>query len=355
MDNKSLARASAPAAPIALQQGRSLSDSDLAALAASSPAAAYVRSLTTDAGRASTMQALSLAADHLAPQFLPPSNGRGRGGNGAERFAKTCTLPFHEVRIDRLAELRSSLMRSGAAPATVNKVLAAVKGVLEQCWQQGTLDGDSLARAKAALKSVRGSTLPKGRHLPKVEIARLFRAVSKTPNPAAARDAAMLALLCIGLRRAEVAGLKVADYDRASGRLVVRGKGGKERAVWLTNGAKSAVEDWLEVRGEQASDSLLVQVNKGGRIVASGITPQSIYATLLKRAEQAGLDVAPHDFRRTFIGEALTAGVDVVTVQHLAGHSSPTTTARYDRRGDEIKKSAMAVVSVPYLPSEAIN
>jgi integrase len=77
-----------------------------------------------------------------------------------------------------------------------------------------------------------------------------------------------------------------------------------------------------------------------------------VYAALLKRAEQAGLEVSPHDFRRTFIGEALTAGVDVVTVQHLAGHSSPTTTARYDRRGDDIKKSAMATISVPYLPSQ---
>jgi len=351
MESRSLSNTSQPALAIAVQSGRALTDSDLCALAAHSPVAAYVRSLTTDAGRASTMQALSLAADHLSPSFLPPSKGRGRAGNGAERFAFACTLPWHELRVDRLAELRASLSRSGAAAATVNKVLAAVKGVLEQCWQQGSLDGESLARAKAALKSVKGSTLPKGRHLPKAEIARLFRTISKTPNPAAARDAAMLALLCIGLRRAQVAGLKVSDYDPASGRLVVRGKGGKERAVFLTNGAKSAVEDWIAVRGETASESLLLQVNKGGKIAADGITPQSVYAALGKRAEQAGLEVSPHDFRRTFIGEALTAGVDVVTVQHLAGHSSPTTTARYDRRGDDVKKSAMAVVSVPYLPS----
>lgn len=352
MESQSLSKTPQPALATAVQSGRAITDSDLSALAATSPVAAYARSLTTDAGRASTMQALCLAADHLAPGFIPPSKGRGRAGNGALRFSLTCTLPFHEVRIDRLSELRASLMRSGAAPATVNKVLAAVKGVLEQCWQQGTLDGDSLARSKSALRSVKGSTLPKGRHLPKTEIARLFRVISNTPNPAAARDATMLALLCIGLRRAEVAGLKVGDYDRTSGRLVVRGKGGKERAVFLTNGAKCAVEDWIAIRGEFASDWLLLQVNKGGRIVAHGITPQSVYTALLKRAAQAGLEVSPHDFRRTFIGEALSAGVDVVTVQHLAGHSSPTTTARYDRRGEDVKKAAMAVVTVPYLSAQ---
>jgi len=353
MDTRSLSILSQPGITIATQTGHAITDGDLSTLAASSAVAAYVRSLTTDSGRASTMQALSVAAEHLAPGFLPQSKGRGRGGNGAERFALTSTLPFHEVRVDRLSELRASLLRSGAAAATVNKVLAAVKGVLQQCWQQGLLDGESLARAKAALKSVRGSTLAKGRHLPKAEIARLFRAISKTPNPAAARDAALLALLCIGLRRAEVAGLKITDYDRPSGRLVVRGKGNKERAVFLTNGAKSAVEDWLAIRGVAASEWLLLQVNKGGKIVADGITPQSVYATLLKRADQAGLELSPHDFRRTFIGEALTAGVDVVTVQHIVGHSSPSTTAKYDRRGDEMKKSAMAVISVPYLPSAA--
>ena len=353
MDFQSLSKVSQPALTISTQTGHAITDGDLSTLAAASAVAAYVRSLTTDSGRTSMMQALSLAADHLAPSFLPPSKGRGRGGNGAERFAKTCILPFHEVRVDRLSELRASLLRSGAAAATVNKVLAGVKGVLQQSWQQGSLDGESLARAKAALKSVRGSTLPKGRHLPKAEIARLFRAISKTPNPAAARDAALLALLCIGLRRAEVAGLKITDYDRNGGRLVVRGKGNKERAVFLTNGAKSAVEDWLAIRSESDSEWLLLQVNKGGKIVADGITPQSVYATLLKRAEQAGIEVSPHDFRRTVIGEALTAGVDVVTVQHLAGHSSPSTTAKYDRRGDEFKREAMSVVSVPYVPSVA--
>ena len=353
MESRSLSKTPQPALAIAVQTGRALNDSDLSALAATSPVAAYVRSLTTDAGRASTMQALSLAADHLAPGFLPPSKGRGRAGNGAARFAKTCTLPFHQLRVDRLSEFRASLMRSGAAAATANKVLAAVKGVLQQCWQQELVDGETLARAKAALKSVKGSTLPKGRHLPKTEIARLFRAISKTPNPAAARDAAMLALLCIGLRRAEVAGLKMGDYDSNTGKLVVRGKGNKERAVFLTNGAKSAVEDWIAIRGESPSEWLLLQVNKGGKIAADGITAQSVYAALGKRAEQAGLQVSPHDFRRTFIGEALSAGVDVVTVQHLAGHSSPSTTSRYDRRGDQTKREAMAVVSVPYLPSVA--
>lgn len=353
MDETSLARTCPANSLPAIASGKAISDADLAVLAITSPAAAYVRSLTSDSGRSSTMQAICVAADHLAPGVLPPSAGRGRGGNGAVRFLRACSLPFNELRTDRLAEFRAGLMRSGFAPATVNKIIAAVKGVLQQCWQSGLLDGETLSRCNASLKSVRGSTLPKGRHVPKAEVARLFRAISRTPNPAASRDAAIIALLCIGLRRAEVASLGMADYESESGRLVIRGKGGKERAVFLTNGAKSAVDDWLTVRGDQPTDALIAAVDKGGKIIPHGITAQSVYASLRKRASEAGLSMTPHDFRRSFIGEALSGGVDVVTVQHLVGHSSPSTTARYDRRGEEVKRSAMAVVSVPYVSNAA--
>ena len=197
------------------------------------------------------------------------------------------------------------------------------------------MDGDALERGKACLASVRGSTVSSGRHLTSLELAKLFKVIASSVNPAATRDAALLALLCVGLRRAEVAGLKVTDFESDSGALLVRGKGNKQRKIWLTNGAKLAVEAWIALRGHgRECQSLLLAINKGGKIQDSGITPQSVYTALLKRAEQAGVVCTPHDCRRTFVGNALDAGIDIVTVQHLAGHSSPTTTARYDRRPD---------------------
>lgn len=324
-----------------------LSDTALARLAAESPAAAYVRTMTTDSGRRTMAAAISTAAELLAPGAIPAASGKGRAGNAAERFAAACTLPWHALKVERLGELRADLLRADLAAATVNKVLAAVRGVLEQCWRQGLLERDALERAKAATAVVKASTTVRGKHLSRLELAKILAACSKDTSAGGARDGAVVALLAIGLRRAEVAAIRMEDFDHATGRLVVRGKGNKERVVFLTNGSRDAVDVWLGVR-RMAPGPLLAQVNRHGKITAFGVTAQAIYTALSRRAGEAGVTCTPHDLRRTFAGEALSAGVDVATVQAIMGHSSPATTARYDRRPEDTKRKAMEAVAIPY-------
>jgi site-specific recombinase XerD len=88
---------------------------------------------------------------------------------------------------------------------------------------------------------------------------------------------------------------------------------------------------------------------QGGTILASGLSDQAVYTMLKKRGEAAGLsDLTPHDIRRTFAGDLLDAGVDLVTVQKLMGHSDANTTAGYDRRGEVAKRGAVKKLHVPY-------
>ena len=79
------------------------------------------------------------------------------------------------------------------------------------------------------------------------------------------------------------------------------------------------------------------------------MTPQVIRFMLGKRASEAGVQhFNPHELRRTFIGDLLSAGADIVTVQQMAGHANAQTTARYDHRGEAVKRKAAELLHAPY-------
>lgn len=173
--------------------------------------------------------------------------------------------------------------------------------------------------------------------------------VCREHRPIDIRDAALSVILRGGgLRRAEVVHLDLSDFKPSTGALEIRnGKGGKDRTVYLPSGAISVVEEWLDIRGFEPGP-LLCPVRKGGQIERRQMTADAVLKLLRRRALQADVDsFSPHDFRRTFCSDLLDAGVDIATVQKLAGHASPVTTAKYDRRGEETKRRAVQALHIP--------
>ena len=131
----------------------------------------------------------------------------------------------------------------------------------------------------------------------------LVEACARDRTPAGARDAAMLACLYVGgLRRAELAALKVEHYAANSPTLTVKsGKGDKDRVVPLEPSAAVAVDAWLRVRGARPG-RLFLPVNKGGRIRGEDITAGAVYNALARRAAEAKIaHASPHDLRRSFV------------------------------------------------------
>jgi len=256
-------------------------------------------------------------------------------------------LPWHLLRYPHTQAVRA-MLAARYAPATTNKHLAALRGVLAEAWRLGLMDGADYQRA-VDLPSVRGGTLPRGRALTPGELRALF-AVCADGAPAGMRDAAILAVLYGGgLRRAEVVSLDMSDYHAETGALTVRhGKGDKARIVYLTGGGKDAVAAWIARRGN-AVGPLFLPINKGGTITPRRMSDQAVLALVRRRAARAGVGhFSPHDLRRTFISDLLDAGADIATVQKLAGHASVATTGRYDRRGEHAKQRAAALLHVPY-------
>jgi site-specific recombinase XerD len=258
-------------------------------------------------------------------------------------------VPWHALRYPHLVAIREQLLARGLAPATVNLTLSVLRGVAREAWNLGYLSPEEYERIRQ-IKPARGERLPTGRSASQGELRALLDVCTADRTPAGARDAAIIAVLYAGgLRRAELAGLELADWSPEQAALRVRhGKGNKQRQIYLVHGAADALADWLTVRGSWPG-CLFLPINKGGTISGTQLTAQAIYGVLRKRAAEAGIPhLSPHDLRRTFVGDLLDAGVDISTVQQLAGHANVTTTARYDRRGEVAKQQAVARLHVPY-------
>jgi integrase len=263
---------------------------------------------------------------------------------------KVCAddLSWHELRHSHVNTLRGRLQQI-YAPATANRYLSALRGVMKEAWRLGHLDRETLERA-LDVKGFSGRRELRGRAVSEAELISVFDACRDDSNEALGiRDAAILALLYgCGLRRAEAASAEVAGFKRRDKSLRIRGKGDKERIVYVPDGALEALEVWLELRGKEPG-GLFCAVTKGGKLTFRDVSPQLIYRVVEKRHLQAGIaGFTPHDLRRSNISDLLDEGVDLAVIARQVGHSNVQTTARYDRRGARAQRQAAERLSVPF-------
>ena len=156
-------------------------------------------------------------------------------------------LDSYYLRYQHTGAVRTALAER-CDPATANKALSALRGVLTECFRLGQMSAEDHARA-TDLASAKGQSAPRGRALKTGELVALFGACDPA-TAQGARDAALLAVLYgAGLRRAEVVALDLRDLDTESGELRIRsGKGRRARTVYVTSGARDALLAWLDVR-----------------------------------------------------------------------------------------------------------
>lgn len=265
--------------------------------------------------------------------------------------AELAAVDWSSIDYPQMLALRAHVA-SHFAPTTANRILTAVRGVLLVCVRTGKMQRDHYATL-AELAPVKGTREPRGRALDPEELAALFRRCARIPRPLGARHAATVALAYgCGLRRAEVVSLTLDRYDARDRTVRVRGKGNKERLMPIPEGSFDAIESWLDVRGREPGFLLCAWIpTRGGRRLElhRRLNPTVVYETFQVLARGARIArFSPHDLRRTYVGDLLDVGVDLATVQQLAGHSDPATTSRYDRRPARARAAAVARLSVPF-------
>ena len=242
-----------------------------------------------------------------------------------------CSEP--RLAFGRTVVLRYRLELEGRllAPATINLRLAAVRRLAYEAADTGLLSPE----LAAGIRRVKGAKRV-GVRLGNWLTVEQGRALLKAPDAVSLkgrRDRAILALLLgCGLRRGEVAGLRVDHLQQREDHWVIAdliGKAAHIRTVPVPDWVKSALDVWLEVARITAG-RLFRCVSRRGSIWGGGITEKVIWHVVKDAAAAAAIPkLSPHDCRRTCARLCHAAGGELEQIQFLLGHVSVETTERY--------------------------
>ncbi len=246
----------------------------------------------------------------------------------------TDDIKVSKIDINKISKWRQWLNRYKAEDgrtigrATQNYHLIAMRSFLKYLARR---DIDSLAPEKIELAT---SKRPQVSFLTEDEVKRLFEVI-KTDNIIGLRDRAILELLfSTGLRVSELAALNVKDLNFKTGEFSVRGKGQKDRPVYVSESAAYVLAKYLEARNDDFAPLFVHyrgtqdDFNKGEY---TRLTVRSIQRIVARYAKEAGIakHVTPHTLRHSFATDLLTNGADLRSVQSLLGHSNIATTQVY--------------------------
>lgn len=173
------------------------------------------------------------------------------------------------------------------------------------------------------------------------EVTRLIEAVPSDDAPQHLRDAALIELLfSSGLRVAELVGLNRDHINTERREFTVRGKGQKDRPIFVSVRAAEAIEQYLASRTDTLP-ALFLNYSRNASSSTSGdyrrLSPRSIQRMIARYAKLAGITkhVSPHTMRHSYATDLLMNGADIRSVQAMLGHSDISTTQVYTHVTDQ--------------------
>lgn len=211
--------------------------------------------------------------------------------------------------------------------STIERKISTLKSFFKFLYKRGILQDNPARMLKFPKKE---------KYLPSVfnidDILTLLELPDKS-TPAGRRDALILELLYgTGVRVSELVGLDKNSVDLRNLRILVKGKGKKERIIPIAPELAEMIKNYYSVMYEIVADNRLIEtdaliINRLG----TRMTDRTIRRVVENYLKQAGLplDYSPHSFRHTFATHLLEGGADLRSIQELLGHESLSTTQRY--------------------------
>ena len=250
-------------------------------------------------------------------------------------------LRVDQIDADLIKRWRLWLNRAGGqgqnvrpAPVTQNYHLIALRNLLDYLAKQGQPSLDSAQIELATVKRPQVSFLAPN------DIDRLIGCLDKD-NIHDRRDRAIIELLFgSGLRVSELVGLDRHHINLDRREFRVRGKGQKDRPVFVTESAADFVGRYLESRTDNLPALFINHGRRSGPTKTDGnyrrLTARTIQRRLSDLGLRAGLTqkVTPHTLRHSFATDLLANGADLRSIQALLGHSNISTTQIYTHATD---------------------
>ena len=230
--------------------------------------------------------------------------------------------PLKDITFKDIDQFIAEQSARGFKPTTINRRLASVVSLY------GFLAAEDDELVCPVI--VRRHHIREQQRLPRpvqeLDLKRFFAVIENK------RDRAMfLLMLRCGLRIGEVAGLQLADLflDEEYPRIVARGKGSKERGVYLSKQAETALREYLTERSSVKSEFVFLSY------LEDGLSTTSIHNRLLKYRAEAHIQITAHRLRHSFANDLLNADAPITSIQKLMGHRWIESTQTYVMANDK--------------------
>jgi site-specific recombinase XerD len=243
-------------------------------------------------------------------------------------------IKLSDIDVELIRKWRLWLNRLGTntsdelSKTTQNYHLIALRSFLKFCARRGL---DALPADKIELARTKR---PQVTFLTPEEIERLSSQPDST-SLVGLRDRAIIELLfSSGLRVSELVGLDRDHINLKRREFMVRGKGQKDRPIFISEDAATCIEKYLQKREDNVKP-LFIRYSGNKQVDLSGnyhrLTARSVQRMVARYARLAGITkhVSPHTLRHSFATDLLMNGADLRSVQAMLGHSNIATTQIY--------------------------
>ena len=239
--------------------------------------------------------------------------------NVLKQFVLWLNVPLEQVSADKIEDYIDYLHQKRMQAASINLYLAIIRVFYNYLKYEEKIKLTNPIRCSRRLRVPR----PLPRAMREEQVDQFFEVI-KTK-----RDWAMFRLMLrCGLRVEEVANLSLGDIDLKRRRImVVDGKGGKDRVVYISDDAADGLASYLKLRSHRRVRKVFL-VEKGD-YKGQPISVRGIQKRMEYYAKKTGLKISCHHLRHTMATQLLNADAEVESIQDLLGHNWISTTQRY--------------------------